>query len=346
MMAQHGLFQGDRLAYNRYPTLQTKVKKIIGVERESAMKPSSIRRMQEKKEYYGRLNEDTIMLHLFPLVAKDTRTVKPDFDHNEHEQSQGAGYLDREWFDDGLVKTVNVEFGKTLLPSKFAAINIEAEMTKALAKISGMKNPKPDYLFGIRVNRFPVPPDVIVTAETTALLEISKGTHHPFLIVEGKADRGSIAEAENQACRGGATLVNAARRLRTMVSQPEVVGADERTFVFSCVMSPFVIEVRVHWCEVKANNECEYHMNVVASSSINDDEGLIRLRRVLHNILEWGCIDRYKELEHLHAELYEYERVRWGKFQPSSSPKKWTLSPKKRKLDDSTAKSTESTQGI
>lgn len=82
-------------------------------------------------------------------------------------------------------------------------------------------------------------------------MEVAHGQNHSFFIIEGKSNKGSHTDAENQARRGGATLVNAARILYDRISMEDVTGADERTFVFSATVTPEFMAIWVHWAERK-----------------------------------------------------------------------------------------------
>ena len=206
------------------------------------------------------------------------------------------GQLYRDFLDDEqIITTMDTEFVRTRLPSRHTTQEFEAEITKDLEKQSGMKNPKPDYINGIQRDKFPVPSGVHLPTEATALLEIAPGMHHLFFILEGKADRGSMAEAENQARRAGATLVNAARSLAALVDpQPSIIGPDETSFVFSATMGPNHIDIWVHWFEAKEDEmDSRYHMDIVASDTLRMAGNVEGIRRKLHNIIEWGAHNRY-----------------------------------------------------
>lgn len=279
------------------------------------------------------------MYHLLPLIIKSSRTTKNHSSSSEKALTpqelrlfQEAGHIDKDWFEDGIRITKNSEFRRTLVPNRFVKSGFEAELAAALAKQHGMKNPKPEFMYGIRTDKYAIPAGVIVSPKTTALLEIAVGLHSPFLIVEGKSDNGSMAEAENQACRGGATLVNASRELLKMIGDVEAPGADNRTFVFSCTMSPKLVQVWVHWAEINDKQDCDFHMNLVASKSLDDEDSLVQSRRILHNILDWGCVSRSIQLQDFYEKLYRYEREHLTKLREAS--------PKKRKLNADTLKST------
>lgn len=110
---------------------------------------------------------------------------------------------------------LNKDFARTLLPSNFEDDpSLVEEMVNALAKDKDMKNPRPDWTFGFQRRKFPLSIGIPIPERVLNFLEIVPGMHHPFLIIEGKSFEGNMSTAENQARRGGATLVQAAWALR------------------------------------------------------------------------------------------------------------------------------------
>ena len=222
-------------------------------------------------------------------------------------QPQGElEYVVSSFWEDGLLAKMNCEFRKSFLPRH----NNDEELAKAMAKVDGMTNPRPDYTYGIRINQYRVPDDVSVSWYTDVLLEIVPILHHPFFIIEGKSDRGSQAEAENQVCRGGATLINAARQLLERIGMPDdsATGPDQRTFVYSATLSPGLMDIWVHWAELRATGGPIFHMHVLESVSLKSPGAVGKLRRITHNILDWGCVDRSPSLRKIYDQIYEYER--------------------------------------
>lgn len=132
-------------------------------------------------------------------------------------------------------------------------------------------------------------------------LEVLKDVYHAFLILEGKSNEGSPQEAINQACRAGAALVRAARLLREALGEADFQGADHRTFVFSATMSPGLMEIWAHWAEVSGETTT-FH------KAIDDEQHFGHLRRILHNILDWGCGARLDEQEPVHQAIVAYEQ--------------------------------------
>ena len=326
-MEQHGLVQDDNTALNRYPLFEKEMREIVTGQRLSAMKKGQVEEFHRTQRRVERLNEDTVLNSLLPLIIRrEYQTVEdlsddaikkymdllakaPNTEERDKIRSQHT-HTNRLWSDDGLLVTSNCEFQKTLLPNVYEDLGFENELAKALSKADGMKNPKPDRCFGLTPESFPTPRGVTLSRELNTLLEVAPGLIHPFFIIEGKADKGELAQARNQAARGGATLVRAFRLLlaEVDVSRDTIPGPDRATVAFSATLSPDVIEIWIHWADVVANEPVMYHMNRITGKYLHDNVQVVESRRVLHNILNWGCNTRRKALEQFHQELYEHRR--------------------------------------
>jgi len=90
--------------------------------------------------------------------------------------------------------------------------------------------------------------------------------YDPALVIEGKGARGKDSKAVNQACRAGAALVKAGGLLRERIGDPDVEGADNRTFIYTIALGARDLEIFVNWAEVlpadaEGNKTVIYHMN-------------------------------------------------------------------------------------
>ena len=302
-MEKHMLFQGSS-AWDNYPDFKQHVRSVVHVTRPSGVKARSVKKLQEKSEFYKGANEDTILREILPLIIKPERRVyKIGNDVTEKDVEQ---WTVEDYWEDGLGVEVNRLFRKMdLLPNAYLDLGLAKQLAEALAKEDGMKEPKPDCVYGIRPTRFPKPDG---TLHTHPYLEIVRQIHQAFLIVEGKSEQGQISQAENQACRGAATLINAARMLLSELGVDDVVGPDSRTYIYSVIQDAKIMEIYVHWAEV-GTGPVRYHMNRICSKSLNDDSALEVLRRALHNILDWGLVDRYEDLKQRYDILYEKEKT-------------------------------------
>lgn len=223
----------------------------------------------------------------------------------------------------------------TYLPNEFAKDpTLEEDMIKALAKDEDMKNPRPDLTFGLQRDKFPL--DMPIPDHILDLLEIVPGMHHAFLLLEGKSPAGSLANAENQACRGGATLVKALRTLRALLendtshaSEEIIQGAtapegatptkpDYKSFVFSATMNPAVFNIYVNWFDEGSKY---YHKDLVESYALKNSKGPGEIREGLHNIIEWAVRTRRKQIEDLIRLIKDYTLFYWQRLQDEPTAK-------------------------
>ena len=355
-MKRHHLYFKDLEAWNRYPDFKQDILDIVNPDRKSTVKPRSLQKFQERLADFEGANEDSFLENVLPKIIKETHTVRQvdggepkqvvvahlgsqedsrdDVENGPHlRQYAQQEYHIQEYYDDGLRMTRNAEFRKSTLPNIYLEYGLESKIAKALAKSDGMKNPRPDYTYGLKHPLFTPPHDVVLSPETDLLLEVAPYVHQPFLVIEGKSDKGELAEAENQARRAGAALVNAGRALRKRIGEEDVKGADTRTFVFSVTVGPKTIEVWVHWAEVSIAGVV-FHMNLLASKSMSDEEALRELRQKLHNILDWGCIGRMREMERLYERIHEWERERMRGMVRDRVAREGEAGRKKRKVGE------------
>lgn len=241
--------------------------------------------------------------------------------------------------DEKVVNELDKDFARTLLPGGFSKQPLLVEeLTKHLEKDKGMTNPRPDMTFGLKREE-----DSFTTSIPQHILDllwIAPGIHHPFLILEGKSHAGSSATAENQARRGGATLVKASRALWAILngdistlpdlSNQEAEGLadkdneeaypidpDLKSFVFSITISPTNFSIWVHWYDMGNHR---YHMNLVESWSLQNSKGPAQIRRAWHNIIEFGVWTRRAQNEDLFRLIRQYA-VDWNDRQAEDKVK-------------------------
>ncbi|KAL6717707.1 hypothetical protein ACLMJK_005622 [Lecanora helva] len=220
-----------------------------------------------------------------------------------------------DFLDDGVLALNDTDFRRTFLPSKPGMKPVvDKDLVRAMAKYDGMTNPRPDYVYGTILRQYPIPDDVEFSVIIEWLLEVVPLVNFAWFLIEGKSDGGTIEEADNQVCRGGATLVNAFRMLLDEIGELEtnITGAkpDDLTFVFSAALSPSVMNVRVHWAEVREGQCPIFHMHVLASVSLHDTAAPGKLRKIIHNILDWGCGEHFEDIKKVWDKIYEFERKR------------------------------------
>lgn len=359
---RHEMPQNDS-AYDKYPILKSMVDEIVMTPRPaSAVKERSAKKFRHHLQTYKNSNEDTFLDAIMPLVFKDSFTAKDSF--NVAAPPQGAptppasvpsiptpltsvpsdGAEDREevvtqiceddqgeWWDQGQKFTVNQLFADDMSPNAYLAHGVSEKLARRLAKEKGMTMPKPDRVWGIDREITPASKSLHLSDTATKALEIVPTLYNPYLLLEGKSNRGNHAMAEDQARRGGATLVNCALILQDIAREPpETTSAaadqvnvegqvsssggvpgggkaapDLNAIVFSATLHPMGIQFWVHWAE-RFPDKTRFHMNWVAGKLLMDPEAQGAIRTWSQNIHNWGCITRRQYLHDLHDGLDRY----------------------------------------
>ena len=244
-LSYHRMFQNDKDAFKSYPDFKAQALAIIGGERSSVPRPESIKKFETRLDYTSLANEDTFLDYIMPILIPEERTMPAQ--HDAFPASNLSSRI-KDFWESGVYHAKNVNCRSGLLPED---PELAAKMRKNKDKEEGQTNPKPDYIYGLRTNHFKVPSGVSLSAATELLRQVVPSLYDPMLIIEGKSDKGQVGEAINQACRGGATAVKAARMMRERIGQPDVEGPDRRTFLFSGTLTSSVMHIWVHWAEVK-----------------------------------------------------------------------------------------------
>jgi hypothetical protein len=112
-----------------------------------------------------------------------------------------------------------------------------------------------------------------------------------------------FTEAQDQARRDGAALVNALAKLTSLAGSPNAEQAgnkpDVTTIAFSCVITPNFAHIYVHFRQLRLDGELEWHMAKVSGYQTDEGEDVRRLRRDIHNILDWEVLERIKDIKKL-----------------------------------------------
>ena len=159
--------------------------------------------------------------------------------------------------------------------------------------------PCPDYVYGMKETQFP---DTSLKTDPMAAVyrSVTPGMHWAFFVVEYKSAADGIAEAENQAIRDGAVLVNARLRLKELRLQQKLkpeenyvrpIGADHDSFVFSCAWIPDMAKIFVNWFEKLADGQEIFHMSEMGLYVMTRPKEISAFRRNYHNILDWGLFE-------------------------------------------------------
>ncbi|KAL8792525.1 MAG: hypothetical protein Q9195_004895 [Heterodermia aff. obscurata] len=246
-------------------------------------------------------NEATFMDVMWHILVAKRRSVKAK---HYDPAAEDDDVLRRRWKDDHLRHRVDQEFVRGYLPGLDP--DGEATLAKLLAKHIGMKNPKPDLVYGLAQDAFKEV-GTIANSGHRDLAQISPGIYHPFFIIEFKSHKGDLMDAMNQASRGGAVLTNSMNILKQNAGIRE--SADEYdlgSFAFSLVLDPFSAKTYVHWRELRVKNEKSimyHHMHFIDGYILESKESVDKLRVAVNNILDWGVGERRTWLLEMLAQL-------------------------------------------
>ena len=265
------------------------------------------------------LPEEDIFWQLIPQIIAHERLAPRDAEAlEEQSEDEPIRYQVKSFSEDGIIVTKNRLFVADLLPIRVLGDRqaIRKLMTKDdTVKEIGISNAKPDFTYGIRENRYPDLQSHRFSPQTRALMGVAPYMIHACFIIECKSSSGSLVEAENQACRGGATLVNARRQLNAKAGKQDKVGADRDSFVFSMNIDTNTSRIWVHWCELRPKSAEDatlyetYHMNKLFTCLLESPDMLSNLRLKLHNILDWGCLARLTEIQVVMNKIYAMEQA-------------------------------------
>ena len=197
----------------------------------------------------------------------------------------------------------------------------------------GRTNPKLDLTFGFEDPTNPPRTAPPLSSADIALIKMAESLRHPFFVVENKSAQDPIEDAENQAIRSDAALVEARRQLENSVrpvGEMDEEGIDMNFFAVSCCWVPQHANVFVHWHELRKdkslNNPFDdptneragddgaifqphtyssiWHMNLIQRYTFSREEDMKEFRRDIDNILDWGVsLERKEALRVLELKL-------------------------------------------
>lgn len=203
-----------------------------------------------------------------------------------------------------------------------------------LGKTKVPENPKPDHLYGLKGSK------VFSTNELKLLRAIENDTktvpylYFPFLSVkwnsESQGDNAHVARSH--VATSGAAIVSDMRNLYAHIApdgNPDALYPDlaARTVCFSCIIAGLNIEIFVHWFRLNEDGKIEWHSTRILAIFWSDYENsFTKLHKILHNIFDWGMIERVHQIKEVLKTLGEQRAAAAAtvagskRKAPSSSP--------------------------
>lgn len=330
-MEEHGIYRDQNtLGKAGFEQFCEQVMQVTNGTRASTVKAESAAKFKSRLQWTSDDNEDTILQKLIPCIIKDGRSVqamstekRADEDAlNAPEQpfriaqsgqtrEDKIEYVVENFEVGGLQFSTNRQFKRTYLPNVFDDRDFEAVVVGELAKEKGMTNPKPDRVYGLNMGELLRPRGYTLRSETKDLITLVPNMVYAFFLIEGKSSGGDMTKAMEQACRGACCLVIALRELLRISGRVEESGPDWETYVYSATMDGNSMMIWVHFAVVSGSPEgiknVEIHMELIFAKHFRDNDALLTLRQVCHNILDWGIGERKASFKKLYGQVASVE---------------------------------------
>ena len=268
------------------PEFKEKVFEIFEKDRPSRMQENSFKKISKYMKENATENEATYIEGLVDPVIKSERTVAA----KKRDATGEILFVCQSFEEDDMIRARDVQFGRGFLPGK---------MAKKTENQLGLTDPKPDYTFGIKRNKYPIP-GTAPSDKIKAIIGVANGMVHPFFVIENKGCEVPIDVARNQAIRDGACIVNARVHLNVLAEEQDWErprGADMEAFAFSCTWDTNLSELWIHWHETLEGGAEVFHMNRLGQYLTSNQEHLKQFRHDIHNILDWGILTNRRKCE-------------------------------------------------
>ncbi|KAL8982734.1 MAG: hypothetical protein Q9177_005183 [Variospora cf. flavescens] len=299
----HGMYirgPQDGCNYRNFPALAAKVHQIISAPSQSDMTPGSAVKIINDFERLKSRSEKKIFESFWARIFKKSHPLQEGLNDGKWDTEQ--------WAVQGLDNNPDEVFTVEGCSNLQTSGEQKAFHDLVLEVYPKVKRPKPDQTFGIRRSMFS--DEVNHYNDLIGRWSgVSTGMYHAFALIEFKGPK-CMEEAENQALRGGSTLVKVTR---TMLNEAgmlnlEELGADATNFIFSFCMNPQAARLHIHWATVELvgnNRITKYNMSLVRMYGLYHEGDLRMLRKDLGLVLLWGTTTRLQGVRTMLAKLMQ-----------------------------------------
>lgn len=184
-------------------------------------------------------------------------------------------------------------------------------LQQAMLQMGAPKTPIPDICYGYTAKLFNQEEmDAMSSLESTCFVTgCVEEPILPFLVMEWKAKKGSLEEAQQQVRRDGSAAVNSITNFfanamgRSMVQQSvgtEVLNSSadaDKTAVFSLCVDSNNIELRVHWRRLESDGTVTWEADLIEDGMLRHAEHVFKIRSCMLNILAWARGERLSSIK-------------------------------------------------
>lgn len=279
-------------AFEKFSEVRDRAFEIIKGHRHSAVNLESRENFREVRREFARVNELTFLTELWACLLHQTRYVQ------QLEPLGKIAWIKTAWRKDHMGVNWGADFRAESVPPLQTS---DKTYVALLAKLPRVQNPRPDLAYGLRPDAFDEN-ELRIINSLHRFTVLSTNLYHTFFIVELKSATGTIEEAENQCCRGGAAMVHARMQFNTEATMKNLpLGGDPQCIAYSLAVTPSSAEMFVHWAEVRGQADIIFHMNFLKDYSLKDRncEGFANLRHDIDNVLDWGTLQRKQDIKNV-----------------------------------------------
>ncbi|TKA63420.1 hypothetical protein B0A49_12976 [Cryomyces minteri] len=169
-------------------------------------------------------------------------------------------------------------------------------------RVPGISGPIPDLVYGVKSTSFNEAERMAqLTQPIKRICQPIANVYWPFLSVEVKAPSkgGTMWIATNQCAGTGSACVKALTVLQE--HDGSVPNEDPNSIAFSCAVDGRTTELFVHWYEAPHN----FRLARINTYVLSRDDELLRLRRHVAGIVEWGVGERLAKIKTRLSQIFE-----------------------------------------
>lgn len=273
--------------------IMEKAKALIGAPRLSPKNPERLKTFLKKRKQKEFASEDTFMDIVWQILIGSERTV---LENPEDQDRADAEVLVKQWHLDHLDHSRNGQFSPNSIP--LVNTKNDPHLEALLEKLPGVKNPRPDLAYGLSEDTF-TEEENSANIRLNQIAELSSTLFHPFFVMEFKSHKGQLSDAVNQACRGGAAMVQAMAQVEEEAGHQCRTHYDDGSFAFSLALNTDNAEFYGHWREPAPKGKHVYFMQPLNAFSLKFANPVNELRAAINNVLDWGVLDRKKHVKSL-----------------------------------------------
>ncbi|KAL9014153.1 MAG: hypothetical protein Q9173_001187 [Seirophora scorigena] len=305
-LAHNFMFMDRRHFHESEDTnFKAKVMKVMKSDHHSDVSGKNAKRFKENLGAYKNDEENTLMQAILPIMMKEKFASQPVNERGEVEGDQ----RERSFIEAGVKYQVNQLFhNKYCLPHQY--INVVPLDESEVHKHFDSKKPELSA----------PPPDITLSDGLNALLDIT-GVRKIFFIYENKSGGGDLLKCGNDALKDASAPILTRRKLYALKGRAIKPGIDKETYLYTAINKSDKIEFFIAYAWLpKELDRVEFCMEMIGSEEFTHNQDmpahtiLTSVRKVLHNIIEWGSVKRTLELKKFYQELYAAERTRFQQY--------------------------------